>query len=106
MAKKRNVKGMGSIRKRNNGYEGRVTVKVNGISKQISIYSSDKRILAQEMIEAKQKSEEERFVQRNNITLEDWLKKWIYIYKKPFVKARTTQGYIEKIKFNILPFLR
>jgi len=106
MANKRNVKGMGSIRKRKNGYEGRITVKVNGISKQISIYNSDKRILAQEMIKAKQQSEEERFVQKNNITLEEWLKKWIYIYKQPFVKARTIQGYIEKIKINILPFLR
>ncbi len=35
--KKRNTRGMGSIRQKNGGYEGRITIKVNGKSKQISL---------------------------------------------------------------------
>ena len=32
--KKRATRGMGSIREKNGGYEGRITIKVNGKSKQ------------------------------------------------------------------------
>lgn len=93
------------LEKEIHGYEGRVTIQINGKSKQISIYNKDKRALIQEMIKAKQQSADEIFLEKNRITLEEWLKKWIEIYKKPFVKPRTVQGYIEKIKSNILPHL-
>ena len=54
--KKRNTRGMGSIRPKNGGYEGRITIKANGKSKQISLFNKDKRILVQEMIKAKQEA--------------------------------------------------
>lgn len=103
--KKRNTRGMGSIRQKNGGYEGRITVKVNGKSKQISLFNKDKRILVQEMIRVKQESNDNAFVEKDKITLEEWLKKWVRIHKRPFVTARTIQGYIEKIKVNIIPYL-
>ena len=103
--KKRNTRGMGSIRQKNGGYEGRITIKVNGKSKQISLFNKDKRILVQEMIKAKQEANDNKYVEKDRITLEEWLKKWIRIHKKPFVKPRTLQGYIEKIKINIIPYL-
>lgn len=103
--KKRNTRGMGSIRAKNGGYEGRITIKVNGKSKQISLFNKDKRILVQEMIKAKQEANDNEYVEKDKITLEEWLKKWIRIHKKPFVKPRTLQGYIEKIKTNIIPYL-
>lgn len=103
--KKRNTRGMGSIRQKNGGYEGRITIKVNGKSKQISLFNKDKRILVQEMIKAKQESNDNEYVEKDRITLEEWLKKWIRIHKRPFVKPRTLQGYIEKIKKNIIPYL-
>ncbi len=103
--KKRNTRGMGSIRPKNGGYEGRITIKVNGKSKQISLFNKDKRILVQEMIKAKQEANDNEYVEKDKITLEEWLKKWIRIHKKPFVKPRTLQGYIEKIKTNIIPYL-
>lgn len=96
--KKRNTRGMGSIRQKNGGYEGRITIKVNGKSKQISLFNKDKRILVQEMIKAKQEANDNEYVEKDKITLEEWLKKWIRIHKRPFVKPRTLQGYIEKIK--------
>ena len=92
---------MGSIRPKNGGYEGRITIKANGKSKQISLFNKDKRILVQEMI----KANDNEYVEKDKITLEEWLKKWIRIHKKPFVKPRTLQGYIEKIKTNIIPYL-
>lgn len=103
--KKRSTRGMGSIRQKNGGYEGRITIKVNGKSKQISLFNKDKRILVQEMIKAKQEANDNEYVEKDKITLEEWLKKWIRIHKKPFVKPRTLQGYIEKIKANIIPYL-
>lgn len=103
--KKRSTRGMGSIRQKNGGYEGRITIKVNGKSKQISLFNKDKRILVQEMIKAKQEGIDNEYVEKDKITLEEWLKKWIRIHKKPFVKPRTLQGYIEKIKANIIPYL-
>ena len=54
--KKRNTRGMGSIRPKNGGYEGRITIKVNGKSKQISLFNKDKRIIVKEMIKAMQDS--------------------------------------------------
>lgn len=57
------------------------------------------------MIKAKQEANDNEYVEKDKITLEEWLKKWIRIHKKPFVKPRTLQGYIEKIKTNIIPYL-
>jgi len=57
------------------------------------------------MLEIKQTSNENRYIDKSKITLEEWLKKWIKIHKKPYIKPRTLQGYIEKIKFNIVPFI-
>ena len=62
------------IRPKNGGYEGRITVKVNGKSKQISLFNKDKRILVQEMIKAKQESNDNEYVEKDKITLEEWLK--------------------------------
>lgn len=103
--KKRNTRGMGSIRKKNGGYEGRITIKVNGKSKQISLFNKDKRMLVQEMIKVKQEANENKYVEKDKTTLEQWLKIWVRIYKKPYVKPRTIQGYIEKINVNIIPYL-
>ena len=103
--KKRATRGMGSIRKKNGGYEGRVTIKVNGKSKQQSVFNKDKRIVVQEMIRIKQEAEDNQYVKKDKMTLEEWLKKWVRIHKKPFVRPRTLQGYIEKIKVNIIPYL-
>ena len=74
--KKRNTRGMGSIRQKNGGYKGRITIKVNGKSKQISLFNKDKRILVQEMIKAKQEANDNEYVEKDKITLEEWLKKW------------------------------
>lgn len=94
----RRIKGEGTIRKRGNNYEGRVTVNVNGKSKQISVYGKTQRIVIEKMQELRRQKDDNYFIDNNNITLEEWIKEWMKVYKKPYVSSRTFQGYVEKSK--------
>ena len=94
----RRIKGEGTIRKRGNNYEGRVTVNVNGKSKQISVYGKTQRIVVEKMQELRRQKDDNYFIDNNNITLEEWIKEWMKVYKKPYVSPRTFQGYVEKSK--------
>lgn len=94
----RRIKGEGTIRKRGNSYEGRVTVNVNGKSKQISIYGKTQRIVIEKMQELRRQRDDNYFIDNNNITLDEWIKEWMKVYKKPYVSPRTFQGYVEKSK--------
>lgn len=94
----RRIKGEGTIRKRGNNYEGRVTVNVNGRSKQISVYGKTQRIVIEKMQELRRQRDDNYFIDNNNITLEEWIKEWMKVYKKPYVSPRTFQGYVEKSK--------
>ena len=100
----RRVKGEGTIRKRGNSYEGRVTVNVNGKSKQISIYGKTQRIVVEKMAELRSQKDDNYFIDNNNITLGEWIKEWMKVYKKPYISPRTFQGYVEKSK-TIIEYL-
>lgn len=65
----RRMKGEGSIRKKGNSYEGRVTVKIQGKSKQISISDTDKKTLIKRMAEAVSKSDNYKHVGRDYTTV-------------------------------------
>lgn len=92
----RRVKGEGTIRKRGNNYEGRVTVDVNGKKKQISVYGKTQRSVVEKMQELRRKRDDNYFIENNNVTLEEWIKEWMRIYKRPYISPRTYQGYVEK----------
>ncbi len=94
----RRIKGEGTIRKRGNSYEGRITVNVNGRSKQISVYGKTQRIVIDKMQELRRQKDDNYFIDNNNITLEEWIKEWMKVYKKPYISPRTFQGYVEKSK--------
>lgn len=94
----RRVKGEGTIRKRGNNYEGRVTVDVNGKKKQISVYGKTQRSVVEKMQELRRKRDDNYFIENNNVTLEEWIKEWMRIYKRPYISPRTYQGYVEKSK--------
>lgn len=94
----RRIKGEGTIRKRGNSYEGRVTINVNGKSKQISVYGKTQRIVIEKMQELRRQKDDNYFIDNNNITLEEWIKEWMKVYKKPYVSPRTFQGYVEESK--------
>ena len=67
----RRIKGEGTIRKRGNSYEGRVTVNVNGKSKQISIYGKTQRIVIEKMQELRRQRDDNYFIDNNKITLDE-----------------------------------
>ena len=76
--KKRAEKGTGSIRKKGNTYEGRVTVKIQGKSKQISLCDQDKKVLIKKMAEAISQSDDYRYCKSNTtITVKEWIMEWI-----------------------------
>lgn len=97
----RRAKGEGTIRKKGNGYEGRITVIVNGESKQISVYNKSKRVVVEKMQETRKKQDDNYFVENKSLTLEVWIKEWMKVYKKPYISPRTYQGYVEKTKLII-----
>jgi len=94
----RRAKGEGTIRKKGNGYEGRITVVVNGEKKQISVYNKSQRVVVEKMQELRMKQDDNYFVENKSITLEEWIKEWLKVYKQPYVAPRTYQGYVEKTK--------
>ncbi len=94
----RRVKGEGTIRKKGNGYEGRITVEVNGVRKQVSVYDKSQRVVVEKMQELRKKRDDNYYIENKNITLKEWLKEWMRVYKKPYISPRTYQGYVEKSK--------
>lgn len=94
----RRIKGEGTIRKKGNGYEGRITVEVNGVRKQVSVYDKSQRVVVEKMQELRKKRDDNYYIENKNITLEEWLKEWMKVYKKPYISPRTYQGYVEKSK--------
>ena len=102
----RRIKGEGTIRKRGNSYEGRVTVSVNGKNKQISVYGKTQRIVVEKMQEMRRQKDDNYFIENNNVTLEEWIKEWMKIYKKPYISPRTYQGYVEKTKKILSDFFK
>lgn len=88
----RRVKGEGTIRKKGNGYEGRITVEVNGVRKQVSVYDKSQRVVVEKMQELRKKRDDNYYIENKNITLEEWLKEWMKVYKKPYISPRTYPG--------------
>ena len=68
---KRRAKGEGSIRKKGNTYEGRVTVKIKGKSQQISICDPDKKMLIKKMAEAISQSDDYKYVKKKRSKLQN-----------------------------------
>ena len=65
---KRRNKGEGTIRKKGNSYEGRITIEVDGLKKQISICNKDKRVVIQKMAEAKNESQNNSYILGNDLS--------------------------------------
>lgn len=103
--KKRAEKGSGSIRKKGNTYEGRVTVKIQGKSKQISLCDLDKKMLIKKMAEAISKSDDYKYCEKTIMTVGEWIKEWINTYKRGYIKNSTLRFYIDILKDNIEPYI-
>lgn len=102
---KRRMKGEGSIRKKGNTYEGRITVKIKGKSKQISICDVDKKMLIKKMAEAISKADDYKYIKKETTTVGEWLWEWLKTYKLGYVKPTTLKFYRDIIKVNIEPYI-
>lgn len=102
---KRRMKGEGSIRKKGNTYEGRITVKIKGKSKQISICDPDKKTLIKKMAEVISQSDNYKYTTKSTETLGEWLWEWLKTYKVGYVKNSTIKFYRDIIKNNIEPYI-
>ena len=101
----RRIKGEGSIRKKGNTYEGRITVKIAGMPKQISICNPDKKTLVKMMAERISQSDEYKYAKKSDITVGEWLWEWLRAYKVGYVKKSTLKFYRDIIKNNIEPYI-
>jgi len=103
--KTRRMKGEGSIRKKGNTYEGRVTVKVKGKSTQISFCDPDKKALIKKMADAISKSDNYKYAAKTSKTVGEWLFEWLKTYRVGYVKQSTIKFYRDIIKNNIVPYI-
>lgn len=58
------------------------------------------------MQELRKKKDDNYYIENKNITLEEWLKEWMRVYKKPYISPRTYQGYVEKSKMILVRNLK
>jgi integrase len=99
---KRNPKGMGSIRLRNDGrYEGRISI--NGQRK--SFFGRRQGDVIKKMRTAKKAADEGRYFEPSNLPVEKWLNTWLSEYVAPSVKQLTHAAYASQCEKHIIPAL-
>ena len=99
---KRNAKGGGSIRQREDGtWEARCTI--NG--KRRSFYGKKQSEVLKEMRAAQSSADNGTFVEPSKMTVEQWMSTWLEEYVKPSVKPLTYSAYKTSIKTHVVPSL-
>ena len=108
----KNKNGTGSFRQKGNGWEGRVSVKINGRSVQKSVSGAterevkDKAKALKNFYAEKEKVYANLKIKQSEITLEEWIKIWIKDYKRLTIAESTLAGYISKINSYIRPYFK
>lgn len=96
----RNAKGMGSVRKRQDGtYEGRITI--NGQRK--SFYGAKQSDVVRSMRTAKKASDDGIYVEPSRLTVAQWLDIWLEEYVVSSVKPLTLSAYKTQCNNHIKP---
>ena len=99
---KRNAKGGGSIRQRDDGtWEARCTI--NG--KRRSFYGQKQSEVVKAMRAALASADSGLFIEPSKITVDDWMSIWLNEYVKPSVKPLTYSTYKGRIASHIIPAL-
>lgn len=106
--KENKKKGIGTIRKRGNKYEGRVYVTIDGNTTQKSVYGNTQREVNDKMKALKKLYEEKEknsFLNQISVDIkfDEWTKIWVKDYKKLNVAQSTMNGYISKINSYLIP---
>lgn len=108
MAKKRG-NGEGSIVKRKNGmYMAQASCGRNpetGRIKRKSFYGKTRKGATEKLNKFLNEQQAGTYIEPTNITLGDWITRWMEKYKKPNVKPTTYEGYEITIRTHIIPSL-
>ena len=102
MAQKRNPKGMGSVRLREDGlYEGRIVI--NGVRK--SYYGKKQGDVLKSLHAAKKAADEGTYFEQSRLTVSKWLDLWFDEHVIPSVKPLTCAAYKSRIENHLRPVL-
>lgn len=108
MMAKRRPNGDGMIRKRADGrWEGRIVAghKENGKPIYKSVMAKTQKELVPKLNQLKEAYDGIELTEDSNITLGEWLDRWLYEYKAPMLRATTVCGYRNYIDYHIKPYL-
>ena len=93
--------GAGITQRKNGAYQGRYKDRFGNVK---TIYNRKLSDLRKELAIAIADNEN-LFSIRNEITLDEWFKKWVELYKKKSVRPNTLREYTHIYNKNISPFL-
>lgn len=105
---KRRPSGDGLVRKRADGrWEGRIVVghKENGNPIYRSVFAEKQGELMPKLAELKEQYAGVELTENSDITLGEWLERWLEEYKKPILRQSTYTGYVKDIENHIIPHL-
>lgn len=94
--------GKGIVQRKDGRYCGRFT---NRFGARESVYGDTIKEVRQELAKAKAKDVNKKNVISPNITLDEWYKKWMEVYKKPVVRESTRLYYDRLYTSKISPVL-
>lgn len=92
---------MGSIRRKGNGWEGRITIEVDGRTQRLSFYDKELVLVRKKLDDVKYKIYNQEYVQKNNLTIEKWIIAWLNECKKPYIRPNTFTSYVSLFKTHI-----
>ena len=99
---KRNAKGGGSVRQREDGtWEARCTI--NG--KRRSFYGKKQAEVLKEMRKAQSAADNGTFIEPSKMTLKEWVDVWLDVYVKISTKQSTYQSYKNTLNRYVTPHL-
>lgn len=98
--------GDGLVRKRTDGrWEGRIVIGHKDDNSPIykSVFAKTQKELMPKLRQAIEDYQGADFSEESNITLDEWMKKWLAEYAEPALRQNTVTGYKRNIKNHIAP---
>ena len=98
----------GSIFKRKDGkWTATITIGIDekGNQKKKSLYGKTRQEVAEKLNQAIHSIQQGTFVPTNKVATSEWLKEWLYTYKRPGVRPSTFMDYEYLIRCHITPII-
>lgn len=102
---RRRKKGEGSIRKKGNGWEARITVFYDDRVQTFSYYNKEQILVVDWLNNKKLEIKQESSLEKSNYTISSWIIEWLNACKSNYIRANTFSSYIRLFKNHIKPAL-